>query len=497
MVVIDLKGLDKEKLLKAIAIEKAKLNYRAYITYVRPGYHWSAAHDYLAKKIQAFVEAVERKESPRLMLFLPPRFGKSEITSRLLPGWVLGRNPDATFGLVSYGAELAEELSADARRVVLDDPFAEVFGVQYTPDPSSSVEIDRASKAVNHWRIAGRRGGVRAVGVGGALTGRGFNICAIDDPIKGREDADSELERERLWKWYHGTLRTRMEPGAGLLLIQTRWHHDDLAGRLQEAARENPKLDQWEIVVLPALAGEDDPVGRAPGEALDPERFDVADFESLRASDSREWFAQYQQQPTPDEGEIFKREWFHWEWPCPKVSQRAPCFQYIDTAHGKTNPKLKGDRTVIGTWRYEGNKYRLIHLYVGRPNYPTLKSIVLEGFLTFRPKAIIVEDAQSGQSLIQDLRNQTALPILPWKTHNESKKERARAITPTMAAGKVVISIPKEQAEIYIREHLQFPQGKYDDIVDMTSMAVAHLSIWMSPARTGRARLTTFRFVAA
>lgn len=429
------------------------------------------------------------------MLFLPPRWGKSELVSRLLPGYALGRQPDCNLGIVSYGAELAEELSADARRIVLDDPYRDVFGDRYSADAGSTVELDRQSKAVNHWRVAGHRGGVRAVGVGGALTGRGFDLLDVDDPIKGREEADSELERDRLWKFFRGTLRTRLEPGAGILWTQTRWHFDDGAGRLLEAAEANPKVDQWEVISLPAIAEEDDLLGRAIGEPLDPFRFDLEELEALKANDEREFWAQYQQRPTPDEGDVFHRDWFQWEYPAPAVSRRAPLFQYWDTAHGKRNPQRKGDRSVCGTWRFEGNKYRLVHLWVGRPDYPTLKRTARELATAFRPQAIIIEDHASGQSLIQDLR-QTALPVLPWKTRNESKLERAKAVSPLWQAGRVVISVSEQAAEVFIREHLQFPHGKYDDIVDMSSMALAHMAIW-NHAGGSRIKQTSFRFAAA
>lgn len=492
---------DPRVLLKAIAIESAKASYGEYVTYVRPGYHWSTGHAWVASKLQGFMAEIKRAKAeggqgPRLMLFLPPRWGKSELTSRLLPGWALGREPDWNVGIVSYGAELAEELSADARRVVLDDQYAEVFGGRYAAEPGSSVEIDRQSKAVNHWRVAGHRGGVRAVGVGGALTGRGFDLLIIDDPVKGREEADSELERDKLWKFFRGTLRTRLEPGAGILVIQTRWHFDDLAGRLIEAASANPKTDQWEVISLPALAEDDDPLGRTPGQPLDPHRFDVGDLEVIKASDEREFWAQYQQRPTPDEGDVFHRDWFSWEHPVPPVSRRAPLFQYWDTAHGKRNPKRKGDRSVCGTWRFEGNRYRLVHLWVGRPDYPTLKRTAIELAAAYRPQAIIIEDHASGQSLIQDLR-QTALPVLPWKTRNESKTERAKAVAPLWQSGRVAISVPKEAAEVFIREHLQFPFGKYDDIVDMSSMALSHMHIWNQGGRRSRPHYTDFRFAAA
>lgn len=473
-------GADPERYKEAIRIRMARERLMPFVRYTMPDYHVSKAHAFLGGKLEAFEEAVRAKRSPRLMVFLPPRFGKSQLCSRHFPAWILGRNPDWNVGIVSYGAELAEELSADARRIVLSDEYAGVFGRTYQPEAGSTVELDRSSKAVNHWRIAGRRGGVRAVGIGGALTGRGFDVLDVDDPIKGREEADSQITRDALWKFWQGTLRPRMEPGGGILWVQTPWHHDEASQRLAEIAS-----DKWEVIRLPALAEEDDPLGRSPGEPLDPIRFPVDELLALRDDpdgvSARDWSAQYQQKPTPDEGDLFKRDWFH-NVPDPPLAEGS-VYQYWDTSHGKLNPKRKGDRSICTTWRRERNHCRLIGLYIGRPNYPDLKRKAIELRGLHKARAIIIEDASSGQSLIQDLRNDTRIPVLPWKTRNESKEKRADAVTHLWESGVAVMSLPDHLAQIVEQEHLQFPNGRYDDIVDSCSMALAHMAVWNSPAR--------------
>lgn len=463
-----------------------------FVSYTFSEYRASKAHEFLAKKLEAFEVAVREKKSPRLMVFLPPRFGKSQLCSRHFPAWLLGRNPDWNVGIVSYGAELAEELSADARRIVLSDEYSDVFGVKAQGEVGSSVELDRTSKAVNHWRIAGRKGGVRAVGIGGALTGRGFDVLDIDDPIKGREEADSQLTRDSLWKFWQGTLRPRMEPGGGILWVQTPWHHDEASARLAEVAS-----DKWEVIRLPALAEEDDPIGRAVGEPLDPRRFSKAALLELRDDadgvSARDWSAQYQQKPTPDEGDIFKRAWFV---NVPDlIEPKGEVYQYWDTAHGKKNPQRKGDRSICTTWRREQNKYRLIGMWSGRPSYPELKKKAIELRERYKARAIIVEDHSSGQSLIQDLRNDTRIPVLPWKTGNDSKVERAKAISDEWEAGVAVMSLPQHLADMVTQEHLQFPNGRFDDIVDSCSMALAHLAVWNAPRRR-KVQLRQFKMVA-
>lgn len=494
-------GMDPKELAKAARLELARRGLLDFVAATFPEYRASAAHAYVAAALEAFEQDVRAHRSPRLMIFLPPRFGKSELTSRRFPPWVLGRNPDWNVGIVSYGAELAEELSADARRVVLSDEYADIFGARYAPEPGSTVEIDRSSTAVNHWRIAGRRGGVRAVGVGGALTGRGFQIIAIDDPLKGRKEADSELTREDLWKWYRGTLRTRLEPGGGILLIQTRWHHDDLAGRLlmqQQERTERGEAARWRVINLPAIADEDDPLGRAPGEPLDPHRFDAEAFAEIRADvGERDWYAQYQGKPTPDEGDIFHKDWFRLEHA--PTNATGPVFQYWDTSYGKSDAqkrRRKGDYSTCGTWRIEGNAYRLLHLYRARASYPELKAQAVALAATFKARSVIIEDSASGQSLVQDLRNETRLPVLTWSVGNASKQDRADATSDIVKAGRVILSIPAQQAEAYVREHLEFPNGKHDDIVDMQSMALAHMSIW-NDRRLRATRVRNFRVEAA
>jgi len=282
--------------------------------------------------------------------------------------------------------------------------------------------------------------------------------------------------REDLWSWYRGTLRTRIEPGGGILLVQTRWHHDDLAGRLLEA-----QAGRWEVINLPAVAEEGDALGRAVGEPLDPKRYDQGALEEIREDvGDRDWWAQYQGKPTPDDGEFFKREWFTNE-----VDPRddGPCFAYLDSAYGKENRARKGDRSVWGVVRLERTRFRLIYLKVGRPSYPELKEDALNIQQTWRPRAQIIEDHASGQSLIQDLRNETRIPVIPWKVGNESKEQRAKAVTPVWQSGRAVCSLTPAQFDVFVREHLTFPNGKYDDIVDMASMALAHQAIWNAPVR--------------
>ncbi len=270
-----------------------------------PTYRAAPVHYLIAEHL----EAVERGEIKRLMIFMPPRTGKSELLIRFI-AWCLGRNPDWSMIYTSYGADLAWEKSHEARNAVASEEFSSVFGRQSLAE--QQVELSKSSRSVQRWRIQGRRGGLTAQGVGGPLTGKGAHIAIIDDPVKNREEADSFRVREHTWRWYVSTLYTRLEPAGAVILVMTRWHVDDLAGRLLERAASDPLADQWHVLSLPALAEEHDALGRQPGQALNRERFDEAALASIQTTvGRREWLALYQQRPVPAEGAMFQRQWFN------------------------------------------------------------------------------------------------------------------------------------------------------------------------------------------
>jgi len=242
-------------------------------------------------RIAEHLEAVERGDIDRLMIFMPPRHGKSELASRRFPAWCLGRDPTRQIIAASYNSDLASDFGRDVRNIVASEEFAQVF-------PSVGLRPD--SKAANRMNT-NHGGSYIAAGVGTAVTGRGAHIALIDDPLKDREEADSEVQRNKVWAWYQSTLFTRLMPKAAIILIQTRWHEDDLAGRLLEQ-----NAGEWTILDLPAVDEQ--------GKALWPEWYDIPALERIKATiGPREWSALYQQRPQPDEGTFFQREWLK-EW---------------------------------------------------------------------------------------------------------------------------------------------------------------------------------------
>ena len=266
------------------------------------------SHDYiegiftrrLINAVMAFVRDCEAGLSPHLMIFAPPRHGKSQIISRALPVWYLGRNPRHEIIAASSGQDIADEFGLYVRNMMNEPIFADLF---------PECHIDPSSNAVSKVTTM-ERGGYRAVGVGAQIVGRGGNLIIIDDPVKGRKEAYSAVERKNLYDWYRSNLYTRRAPGAGVLLMHQRWHPEDLAGTLIDKMKETSEGHEWSVINLPAIAEEDDE-WRVKGEALFPERWPLKELTPIRSTmEPSEWLALYQQRPVMEEGGWFKQEFF-------------------------------------------------------------------------------------------------------------------------------------------------------------------------------------------
>lgn len=235
-----------------------------------------------------------------LLVEVPPRHGKSTEISEHAPAWFIGTFPDRHVILCSYEADFAASWGLKSR-ALLEEHGADLYG----------VELDASSRSAKRWNLKGHRGGMVTAGVGGPITGKGAHLLIIDDPIKNAEQAMSEVIREKHWDWWLSTARTRLEPGAVVIVLLTRWHEDDIAGRMLVSSEDGG--DPVREIRLPALAGEDDPLGRQPGEALWPERYSAEWLEHTRKVLGAYWFtAMYQGKPTPDEGGIFSRKYFRY-----------------------------------------------------------------------------------------------------------------------------------------------------------------------------------------
>jgi predicted phage terminase large subunit-like protein len=386
------------------------------------------------------LEEVERGDCDRLMIFMPPRHGKSELASKRFPAWCLGRDPKRQIIAASYNSDLANDFGRNVRNLVAEPEFSQVFpGVTLAPD----------SQAAN--RMNTNHGGTYvAAGVGTAVTGRGAHIALIDDPFKDREEADSERRRELVWDWYRSTLYTRLMPGGRIVLVQTRWHEDDLAGRLLQQ-----EGDQWTVIELPAL--------HPDRGALWPEWYPVETLERIKATiGPREWSALYQQQPQPDEGTFFQRAWFN-EW------DELPVLRYYGTSDYAVTDG-GGDYTVHRVWGIDskGDVYR-VDGWRKQASSDEWIEAKLDLIAKYKPLAWFGEGGVIQKSiepmLKRRMRERKVHCRLEWLPSVADKPTRARSFQAMAATGRVFFEPGAD-----ISEHLVFPAGKHDDDVDNSSL---------------------------
>ena len=404
------------------------------------------------------LERLERREITRLLVTMPPRHGKSEHCARAFPSWYLGRRPNESVVIGSYGAELAEAHSRRARGFMLDARW-----------PFVGVTVSAESAAVNRWGT-NRGGGVLAVGRGGGVTGHGAHLLVVDDPVRDREEADSEAIRNSTWAWWREALTTRLMPGAVVLLVQTKWHQDDLAGRVLNS----PGGDQWTQLSLPAVAEEGgDPLGREEGAPLWPSWFGSDYLARLREQlGERAWQALYQQRPTSEKGGIFRREWMTGTYSMPPAN--ATVVAAVDSAF-KTG--VHNDWSAVSVWATDSRWYFLLNVWRGRVEFFDLVNAIQAQAAEHSPSAVLIEDSAAGQSAIQELRRTTKLPIVPVGASGTTKISRTESISPLFESGRVLL--PEQQPAWlgpWIEEHVAFPTGQHDDMVDTTSMALQRLS---------------------
>ena len=288
-----------------VAAHPATRSMLAFTTHTKPDYVVNWHHRAICEQLDRFIAGDIRN----LMIFTSPRHGKSELVSRRLPAYLLGMFPDDPIIACSYSADLASRMNRDVQRIIDDERYVALF-----PETRLYGSNVRATAQGSYLRnsdifeIVGHRGVYRSAGVGGGITGMGFKWGIIDDPIKSQKEADSATFRESVWEWYTATYWTRQEKDARKLLTLTRWHEDDLAGRLLELAASDPLADQWEVLSLPAICEDPDAPyeQRAVGEALWPEKYGLAFFAAAKANNPRQFAAIHQQSPRAREGNMFK-----------------------------------------------------------------------------------------------------------------------------------------------------------------------------------------------
>ena len=433
------------------AFAKARDDFGVYAGLMHPRFQM-ARH---SRMIVEQLERVERGEIDRLMLFLPPRHGKSLLASQLYPSWYLGKHPDRSVIATSYGQELASDFGREVRRFVTDPSHRKIF-------PGCVVRDD--SNAVHRFGLT-QGGRYFATGSGGPVTGRGANLFLIDDAVKSDVAAASATERKSLQSWYENVAYTRLESGGAIVVIMTRWHESDLAGwLLREHAAEN-----WTVVSLPAVAEPGDALGRAEGEPLWPTRFGVERLARTReAIGGAAWCALYQQRPSAATGNIFRREWWRHHTPATLPPHFEEIVLSLDTAY---SVKASADYSVGLVLGIGELGFFVLDLWRERCEFPELQRAVEMLHLKWKPNRILVEEKGSGMSLVQQLQTNSRLPIFPVKVDRD-KVSRASAVTPLIEAGKVFLPADAEWLADFVDETASFPNAAHDDQVDALTQAL-------------------------
>jgi predicted phage terminase large subunit-like protein len=416
---------------------------------------------------QHLLDAAEGR-SRRLIWTMPPQEGKSQRVSRTFPTWLLTRNPDLRIAIASYELNTARRWG----RAIRNDIRAN--------ESQLGLRVRRDTASAQEWQLEDHAGGVYSVGIAGALTGRPVDVLIIDDPIKGRAEAESEVYRERCWDFWTDTARTRLSPTAIVIVVLTRWHEDDLAGRLLAA----DQTGEWRHVNIPAQAEADDPLGREPGEYLQSARGRSRDDWEATKRDvgSRTWNALYQGRPAPAEGGLFKRS--HWRWyMAPKAYRREDGTMWVHDADeviqswDMTFKDTKRSDYVVGqVWARFGASVYLLDQVRDRLDFPATQQAVKAMWAKWPQSfAKLVEDKANGPAIISQL--QSTVPGLIAINPKESKYARASAVAPFQEAGNVYLPDPSMAPWIdeYLTEHSAFPNASNDDQVDCTSQALNRL----------------------
>lgn len=418
---------------------------------------------YIGERIAAFSNG-EVKDKIGLLISTPPRHSKSETCSFWTPLWLFHRNPRTRILLASYEATFAETWGRRVRDYILDN--SDALDLHVNPDHA----------AASAWSL--REGGtMHTAGVGGPMTGRGGDVILIDDPIKNQEEAASPVYRDKAWAWFNSVALTRLEPGGFIICIGTRWHEDDLIGRLELASNNGDGL-QWEVIKFPAIAELGDPMGRPVGKALWPERYPEEKLKEIRKSLGPYQFSSlYQQNPTPEEGNsVLRRWWKFYAEPAKDILEKADkAIQTWDLAIKET---VYGSYTVGFVLAQVGSLVYVLDRFRKRVNTPDMITKIEEWHKKY-PKALakVIEDKAAGPAVIATLHKK--IPgLVPWPPRG-SKMQRLNAVISLIEAGQVLLPDTPWAKEL-IEEAAAFPNAAHDDQVDALTQGLTYLypQIW-------------------
>ena len=430
---------------------KAQNDFMTFVKHVYDGFIEGTHHKQVAKQF----EKLAVNPGSRIIVNMPPRHTKSEFASYMLPAWLIGKNPELKIIQTTHTAELAVRFGRKVRNLMEMEIYKEIF-----PDVDLRAECKAAGRGET-----GQGGEYFAAGVGGAITGRGADLLIIDDP-HSEQDALSESAMENAYEWYTSGPRQRLQPGGSIVVVMTRWSLKDLTGKLIKAQASDVMSDQWDVVEFPAILPSDN--------VLWPEFWNKDELLRVKASLSLgKWNAQWQQNPTAEEGAIIKKEWWN-KWEKDSIPPVSYIMQSYDTAFSK---KETADYSAITTWGVfhpdEGGPENLILMDAkrGRWDFPELKSNAMEEYKYWEPDMVLIEAKASGTPLTDELRTM-GIPVVNYTpSKGRDKHTRMHMVAPIFESGKVWAPEKKFSEEV-IDECAAFPNGEHDDYCDSMSMAL-------------------------
>lgn len=442
------------------ARKRARCGLLDFAKFTRPYYRANWHHERLCEKLDAFA----RGETKKLMVFAPPRSGKSELVSRCLPAYLLGRDPDTRVAAASYAADLARLMGRAVQRSMDEAPYKMLFPKTCLEGSNIRTVADgRYLRNSDEFEVVGKKGGYVCRGIGGGLTGRGFDFGIIDDPVKDASEAWSETVRNGVWEWYTQVFLTRQEANASILLTMTRWHEDDLAGRILNSSDGK----NWELVKFQGV-NED-----YPGGTLWPEKYDLAWMEAQRSAlGSRSFEALYQQEPSVGAGGIWRTTWFR-QWralPSELVNYTQSWdFAAKDTKDGSYNvgqvwAERGPDKFLVDQVRFRG----------GMNDALTMFKALCSKWPQCRSK--LIEDKANGSPILNMLQQQVG-GMIATNPGTRGKAERAQAVAPFIEAGNVWIPSESPWLADFLSEVEAFPNGAHDDQIDAASQALERLCV--------------------
>jgi predicted phage terminase large subunit-like protein len=434
--------------------EQARQSFMSFVKKVWPHFIEGPHH----KRMAAAFERVARGECKRLIINMPPRHTKSEFASYLLPAWFLGNFPQKKIIQTSHTAELAVGFGRKVRNLVDSDVFTETF-------PGVGLQAD--SKAAGRWNT-NQRGDYFAIGVGGAVTGKGADILIIDDPHSEQEAAMAATNPEvydKVYEWYTSGPRQRLQPGGAIVIVMTRWAQRDLTGQVLKADAQRGG-EGWEVIEFPAIL--------PSGKPLWPSFWSLAELEALREElPNSKWQAQYQQNPVGNESAIVKRDWWQW-WEEDQPPQCEYILQTWDTAFEKHQRADYSAGTTWGIFTHHKDHSKniiLLNTYKKRVEWVELKRDVLREYNEYEPDGMLIEKKATGAPLIYELRAM-GIPVMEYTpSKGQDKIARLNSVSDIIASGKVWV--PRTRwAEELVDEIAAFPSGEHDDLVDATTLAL-------------------------